>query len=297
MAVRFSDEERQRYLDAFEASGRNYAEAARKLGVARSTMQYHINQAGLDQKHEMVAMPSFVVDGDEEESIDSLLSRRRQAFDRKIKAAQARRWFPIQVRETKPYALLIFGDPHLDNEGANWPLLDKHIAIANMDGVYSANIGDSTDNWPWTGRLAKLWSENDMSNKSAKKLASWFMFDAGIKWLVWLPGRPAKVLGYLLRGINVGERCHPVLSISLRAAESMARKRAAVSSGHVFEPLRVVDKRWSTPERIAAFPGFSRRYSSVARMAARASSRTDSRFSSGNSRQKMRTPSQYVGFS
>ena len=81
MAVRFSDEERQRYLDAFEASGRNYAEAARKLGVARSTMQYHINQAGLDQKHEMVAMPSFVVDGDEEESIDSLLSRRRQAFD------------------------------------------------------------------------------------------------------------------------------------------------------------------------------------------------------------------------
>ena len=61
MAVRFSDEERQRYLDAFEASGRNYAEAARKLGVARSTMQYHINQAAKGQKKAMPGLATEIV--------------------------------------------------------------------------------------------------------------------------------------------------------------------------------------------------------------------------------------------
>lgn len=190
MTVALTHEERSRIYDVYVANGRSAARAAEALGLSRGTIHHHVKrfEDGTAQKDALVTMPSFVVDGDEEEPIEALLSRRRQAFDRKIKAAQARRWFPIHVKETKPYALLIFGDPHLDNEGANWPLLDKHIAIANMDGVYAANIGDTTDNWPWTGRLAKLWSENDMSNKSAKKLASWFMFDAGIKWLVWLLG-------------------------------------------------------------------------------------------------------------
>ncbi len=182
-----SQEDIDRTRQALREGGNN-CKAAAILGVSESTIRRRLAQASIAPKHDMVSMPSFVIDGDEEEPIETLLSRRRQAFDRKIKASQARRWFPIHVKETKAYGLLIFGDPHLDNEGANWPLLDKHIAIANMDGVYAANIGDTTDNWPWTGRLAKLWSENDMSNKSAKKLANWFMFDAGIKWLVWLLG-------------------------------------------------------------------------------------------------------------
>jgi hypothetical protein len=45
MAQRFTDEERQRYVDAFIASGRNYAAAARMLGVSRSTVQHHVGEA------------------------------------------------------------------------------------------------------------------------------------------------------------------------------------------------------------------------------------------------------------
>lgn len=47
MAARFTDEERRRYVDAYIASGRNYAVAARMLGVARSTVQHHVSEAGI----------------------------------------------------------------------------------------------------------------------------------------------------------------------------------------------------------------------------------------------------------
>jgi len=62
------------------------------------------------------------------------------------------------------------------------------LAVAKQPGIYGANIGDTTDNWPWTGRLARLWAESEVSDKTAKRMAEWFMFDAGVRWLLWLIG-------------------------------------------------------------------------------------------------------------
>lgn len=144
--------------------------------------------AAQQQKAAAVEFPAFVTDGDEDEPIDEILARRRKAFERKAKAAEARRWFEIRIKETAPYAILWFGDPHVDNDGCNWPLLERHLEIARRPGIYGGNIGDTTDNWPWTGRLTKLWAETDVSNKTAKRMAEWFMFEAGVHWLVWLLG-------------------------------------------------------------------------------------------------------------
>lgn len=163
------------------------AHAARKLGIRYMTVQSIAKEmrAAIDKP---LVLPKFVTDGDETEAIDDLIARRRKAFERKAKAAEERRWFEIGVQETKPYGVLWFGDPHLDDDGCHWPLLERHLAVARQPGVYGANIGDTTNSWPWTGRLAKLWAETDISDKSARKLAEWFMFDAGVKWLVWLLG-------------------------------------------------------------------------------------------------------------
>lgn len=163
------------------------AHAARRLGVRKCTVQ-QIAREMREARDKPVDLPKFVIDGDETEDVGELIARRRKAFERKIKAAEARRWFEIGMRETKPYGVLWFGDPHLDNDGCNWPLLERHLVVARQPGIYGANVGDTTDNWPWTGRLAKLWADTDISDKSAKKLAEWFMFDAGVKWLVWLLG-------------------------------------------------------------------------------------------------------------
>lgn len=135
-----------------------------------------------------VTYPNFVTDGDDEEPIEDVLARQEKHFERKVKASAARKWFPVGIAETKPYGILWFGDPHLDNGGCNWPLLKSHLEVARRDGVYGANIGDTVDNWPWTGRLARLWAESEVSDKTAKRIAEWFLFDAGVKWLVWLIG-------------------------------------------------------------------------------------------------------------
>lgn len=176
---------------AVNANGGNRAAAARELGIPVSTLKGRLDRFTQQEirinKDAAIEMPPFVQDGDDEEPIDDLLGRFRKAHERKQKALDARSWFPIKVKEDKPYAILWFGDPHL-GPSCEWPLLERHIAVARQDGVYGGNIGDTTDNWPWTGRLARLWAENDISHKTEKRLATWFMLEAGISWLLWLGG-------------------------------------------------------------------------------------------------------------
>lgn len=183
-----SDEVLRETAEAYASNGFNQIKTARALGIARSTLQSRLARVEPSGEKPMVEMPDFVTAGDEDEPIEDILNRQRKAFERKHKAAQARKWFPIKIREEKPYGILWFGDPHIDNSGCNWPLLERHLAVARQPGVYGGNIGDTTDNWPWTGRLAKLWADSEVSSKTAKRMAEWFMFDAGVQWLVWLIG-------------------------------------------------------------------------------------------------------------
>lgn len=133
-----------------------------------------------------VEFPRFVIDGDEDEPIDDIIARKRKGFERKFKAHSDREWFEIRVNEEKPYGLLLFGDPHLDDDGCNIPLLERHLAIASRDGVYSLNIGDSTNNW--VGRLERLYANQEASKNTGKRLVEWLMFDSGATWLCWILG-------------------------------------------------------------------------------------------------------------
>lgn len=186
-----SDDLLRETVAVYVANDRSQTKTAEQLNLARSTLQHRLARARerglLDNQTSMVSLPSFVLDGDEEEDIKDILNRFRKGHDIKAKAAAARNWFEIRVKETKPYALLWFGDPHLGPHTA-WPILEKHIAIARQDGVYGANIGDTTNSWPWTGRMARLWAESDISHKTERRLAEWFMFEAGIQWLLWILG-------------------------------------------------------------------------------------------------------------
>lgn len=168
----------------------NFTHAAAAAGMSRGGFTDRIRKAEALKhkfaKDDAVQFPAFI-DGDDDEPIDEILSRFRKAHERKQKAIEDRTWFPIKVKEDKPYGILWFGDPHLGTN-CNWALLESHIAIARQPGVYGGNIGDTTDNWPWTGRLARLWAEADISHKTEKRLATWFMMESGIKWLLWLGG-------------------------------------------------------------------------------------------------------------
>jgi len=188
MAYLSEDDLRTRLRLLQEHKG-NHAAAAKIVGVSTPSFRASIQRAERENirlEESKIEFPQFVVDGEEEPPIDELLAHIRKSYERKERIEQARLWFPIKVREEKPYAILWFGDPHLGN--GNFSLLECHLAVARQDGVYGGNIGDTTDNFPWTGKLARLWAETEMSSKTERRLAQWFMFEAGVKWMVWLLG-------------------------------------------------------------------------------------------------------------
>lgn len=163
--------------------------AARAMGIPANTFKsrlYRAKEAGVEEEESRVEMPSFVTAGDEEEPISDILERKAKHFERKAKAHAARDWFKIKVNETKPYGILAFGDAHLDDDGANIPLLRRHLKIAAMDGVYGINIGDSSNNW--VGRLERLYANQETSRNTGRRLVEWFMWDSGVKWLCWVLG-------------------------------------------------------------------------------------------------------------
>jgi len=182
-----SNEELTRTIEAYREADNNASAAAKALGIPRSTMQSRVRAAraaGL-MTSPNVEFPAFV-GGDDDTPIEEILRRKSADFERTLSAANAKKWFTIRLNESKPYGLMLFGDPHIDDNGCNMPLLQRHIEVARRDGIYSVNIGDTTNNW--VGRLMRLYADQDTSEKTAKRLAEWFMFDSGITWLCWVLG-------------------------------------------------------------------------------------------------------------
>lgn len=168
-------------VEVYLNGGVSIRELARINNIPRSTLQDRINAA----RRAKIEFPDFV-GASEDESIDAIRQRALEKYNRKREASSKRNWFTIKLNEEKPYGFLWFGDPHLDDDGTNWPLLEKHVALAAMDGVYCGNIGDTTNRW--VGRLIQKYADQSITWTDADRLAEWFMKDSGCTWLVWLLG-------------------------------------------------------------------------------------------------------------
>lgn len=119
--------------------------------------------------------------------IEQVLSWRRESFNRSLAHHSAKRWRKFNVPISGPYALMFFGDPHIDDDGCHLPLLESHCELAaKTEAIYAINIGDTTNNW--IGRLERLWANQDASAKTAQKLARWLLCESGVPWFLWLHG-------------------------------------------------------------------------------------------------------------
>lgn len=117
--------------------------------------------------------------------IELLIQQRREAFILKERADRARRLIPVSVGIDGPIGITWFGDPHLDDDGCNWPQLERDIAaVKSVRGMYAGNIGDTNNNW--IGRLARLWEHQSTTGKQAWSLVEWFVKE--LPWLVFLGG-------------------------------------------------------------------------------------------------------------
>ena len=116
--------------------------------------------------------------------IEEIIAHREKAFEAQQEYNDAVEWLPINMTSNKPIMLCPVGDPHLDDDGCNWPVLKRDIETFKSPGVFCVNVGDTINNW--AGRLVGKYADQETSLKTAVRLGRWFVDQA--KWLVWIRG-------------------------------------------------------------------------------------------------------------
>lgn len=156
------------------------------LGKDRQWVRLRLERARKIQEENQpdIILPDFPQD---DLPIEQIIDLMEQRSGKRKESYKAHTWFPVEIKDKKPIAILWFGDPHLDDAGADWTLIKHHAKLCKeTPGLYGANIGDSTNNWG--SRLAHLYANQDTSKKTAQRLCEWFMLNSGITWLLFLIG-------------------------------------------------------------------------------------------------------------
>lgn len=151
-------------------------------------------------RHEVVA-PTPAVSTEFEDLIEEKC-RRFEQYNRKKKQAEVVDWHV----GGKAIAIVHFGDPHLDNNGCDFPQLREDVQLVrSTPGCYAGNIGDNTDNW--VGRLVKLYAKSHTTFEEALRLSEWLI--QSMEWAYFVYGNHdhwndgATILDLLMRGATV----------------------------------------------------------------------------------------------
>lgn len=78
-----------------------------------------------------------------------------------------------------PFGVAVFGDMHADNKGTDLDQLKQDLFLCNAAGVRCINIGDTLDNFHYTGKLARKQARNIMSDDEGLAVARWIIRDSG----------------------------------------------------------------------------------------------------------------------
>ena len=182
---KLSDEQCEEALKLVLEHGTTHM-AAKAAGIDPNTLKHRYN-AAMERfggaKAVPTAEPLPPADLPTEQIIDLMRSR----FERRAANAAARRWRQFQVPTDGPYALMLFGDPHIDDDGCNWGLLESHCKLArDTDHLYAISVGDASNNW--VGRLTRLYANQETSVKTARQLIKWLLVESGVPWFLWIHG-------------------------------------------------------------------------------------------------------------
>lgn len=126
--------------------------------------------------------PPSIPDGDV--PVDELIEKLERNYTRRSAHVAAKKWMRFALREDGPYMLAVVGDPHLDDPGCNWPLLRRDVELMRRPHTHAICLGDVTNNW--SGRLVRLYAEQETTRSQAWKLSEWFF--RAVPWLVIVAG-------------------------------------------------------------------------------------------------------------
>lgn len=111
---------------------------------------------------------------DDEISIEELIRRRERRFRELSKAKKNSKVRHINVKMHGPIAITHLGDPHVDDDGCNFPELRRTVeTIAKTEAMYAGNIGDTVNNW--IGRLERLYAKQTATYDEGIRLAEWLL--------------------------------------------------------------------------------------------------------------------------
>lgn len=157
----------------------NKCAIAKELGITRSSVQYRFRHSKAIKRFTAPKLPSRT------RSLEEIKAARREEGARSIEADYARDLIEIPVHIDGPIAILAVGDPHLDDPGSDYALLERHLDIARRNpAVFAVNIGDVTNNW--IGRLERLYADQTTTAKEAWMLAEDFV--TSVDWLAHVAG-------------------------------------------------------------------------------------------------------------
>jgi hypothetical protein len=146
--------------------------------------------------------------------IETRIAQRLEAFEQKRRYEDAAKLRRVKINIDGPFGILHFGDPHVDDDGTDIKLLYDHVNLVNTtQGLFGANIGDTSNNW--VGRLHRKFADQRVRQSEAWEYVEHFL--KSVKWLylvggnhdVWSEG--TTITDFMLRGsgnqmINHGVR-------------------------------------------------------------------------------------------
>ena len=178
-------EQMQAVVTALATNG-SQAAAAAALGIPRTTLTHQLTLAkahGLGDPTTPTpeALPASDLPFDERLAT---MKRRNAA---RIAHEKAKAWQVVRVPVSGPYGIMLFGDPHLDDNFCDLDTLERDARLcADTPGMFGVNGGDSINNW--VGRLERIYAEQSVTAEEGWQLIDWFMNKLGIRWALWLLG-------------------------------------------------------------------------------------------------------------
>lgn len=170
-----SDRQRQ-VIEAVIKEGSN-KKAALALGIGRRSvdkMMDRIKDRARDGAKNGLHIPQ-PPNGDE--TVEEILARKISLYQRKKSLKDFNQLINIAVKDNKPIAVCLIGDPHIDDDGCDIITLQNDLeTIKNTDGMYAGHVGDLTNNW--VGRLARLYANQTTTAGQSIKLMEWMLNQA-----------------------------------------------------------------------------------------------------------------------
>lgn len=160
----------------------SYEKAGAALGIGATRVRDAVKEHNRVSQEKPFTVPELPTG---ELTIEELLASRRKVFQRKDEGAKARKLIPVKVNLDGPIGILHFGDPHIDDDGCDFPRLEADVALVNKtEGLFAGNVGDLHNNW--IGRLARLYAQQSTTAKQAWMLVEWFV--QSVSWLYIVKG-------------------------------------------------------------------------------------------------------------